>query len=196
MTNDQLAAVLAERVLHWRVSPDRFLTGKRGWMPRWRFQPTEKLTDALRLLEYTVPQEYAMGAADSGGFWAKVRVAGAHRRSTRVIPSAGTNVCHRPRDRDRGGFVKALQPNLPEVLRALGLLAERGQVIELRLLDVQGQGQRVPATMSGYFDDFRLLADNAIKYGVIAKGVYVTLNPVNQALLAGLLIHYLGPDHG
>jgi hypothetical protein len=38
--------------------------------------------------------------------------------------------------------------------------------------------------MSGYFDDFKLLAENAIKYGGAAKGVYVTLNPVNRALLA------------
>lgn len=80
--------------------------------------------------------------------------------------------------------MKAVQPDRPEVLRALDLLAEHGQVIELRLLDVHGQGQRVPATMSGYFDDFKCLADNATKYGGTAKGVYVTLNPVNPALLA------------
>jgi hypothetical protein len=66
----------------------------------------------------------------------------------------------------------------------LELLAEPGQVIELRLLEVQGQGQRFPATMSGFFDDFTLLADAACKYGAGAKGVYVTINPVNPALLA------------
>lgn len=80
--------------------------------------------------------------------------------------------------------MKGVRPNLPEILRALSLLAEHGQVIELRLLGVQGQGQRIPTTMSGYFDDFKLLADNANKYGGTAKGVYVTLNPVNPALLA------------
>jgi hypothetical protein len=80
--------------------------------------------------------------------------------------------------------VKGVQPNLSEILRALALLAERGPVIELRLLDVHGRGQRIPATMSGYFDDFKLLADNASRYGAAAKGVYVTLNPVNPALLA------------
>lgn len=80
--------------------------------------------------------------------------------------------------------MKGVQPDLPEILRALQLLAEPGQVIELRLLEVQGQGQRIPTTMSGYFDDFDLLANNASKYSSVAKGVYVTLNPVNPALLA------------
>ena len=80
--------------------------------------------------------------------------------------------------------MKGVQPDLPEILRALQLLAEPGQVIELRLLEVQGQGQRIPTTMSGYFDDFDLLANNASKYSSVAKGVYVTPNPVNPALLA------------
>lgn len=80
--------------------------------------------------------------------------------------------------------MKAVQPDLPEILRAVDLLSELGQVVELRLLEVQGQGQRMPATMSGYFDDFKVLANAAIKYGCAAKGVYVTLNPVNSALLA------------
>jgi len=88
------------------------------------------------------------------------------------------------RPRAGGGFVKVVQPNLPEILRALALLAEPGQVIELRLLEVQAQGPRIPTTMSGYFDDFKLLANNAIKYGGLAKGVYITLNPVSLALLA------------
>lgn len=78
----------------------------------------------------------------------------------------------------------AVQPDLAEILRALDLLREPAQVIELRLLEVQGQGQRMPVTMSGYFNDFKLLANAACKYGGAAKGVYVTLNPVNPALLA------------
>jgi hypothetical protein len=80
--------------------------------------------------------------------------------------------------------VKSLQPDRSEILRALELLAEPSQVVELRLLEVQSQGLRMPVTMSGYFDDFELLADSACKYGNSAKGVYVTLNPVNPALLA------------
>ena len=80
--------------------------------------------------------------------------------------------------------MKGLQPDRSEVLRALGVLAEPGQVVELRLLGVQSQGQRIPVTMSGYFDDFELLATSACRYGGSAKGVYVTLNPVKPALLA------------
>ena len=76
MTSQHLTAILAGRVMGWGVGPDRFLTGNRGWISRWRFQPTEKMADAQRLLERMAPQEYAMGAADSGGFWASVRVAG------------------------------------------------------------------------------------------------------------------------
>jgi len=80
--------------------------------------------------------------------------------------------------------VKGVQQHRPEVLRALDLFAEPGQVVELRLLKVQCQGQRFPVTMSGYFDNLKLLADNASRYGGDAKGVYVTLNPVNPALFA------------
>ncbi len=80
--------------------------------------------------------------------------------------------------------MKSAQPDRPEVLRALGLLAEHGQVVELRLLEVQGPGQRISTTMSGYFDDFKLLADSASRYGSVARGAYVTLNAVNPVLLA------------
>jgi hypothetical protein len=76
MTNEQLAATLALRVMGWKVAPDRFLTGNRGWMPRWRFQPATRLEDAYRLLESATPQDYTMGAADEGGFWAKIRIGG------------------------------------------------------------------------------------------------------------------------
>lgn len=76
MTTDQLAAILAERVMQWGLGPDRFLLGERRWIPRWRFQPTVRLEDAFRLLERLAPDEYTMGAAPDGRSWAKVRVAG------------------------------------------------------------------------------------------------------------------------
>ncbi|HEY1205254.1 MAG: hypothetical protein ABSH46_11190 [Bryobacteraceae bacterium] len=73
MTTDQLTAVLAKRVMGWGVGPDRFLTANRGWMPRWRFQPTENLDDAFKLLENAAPQDYSMG--DGGkGFRVRVRI--------------------------------------------------------------------------------------------------------------------------
>ena len=46
------------------------------WIARWRFQPTKKLTDAIRLLEATAPQEYSMAVNANGEFWVKVKIGG------------------------------------------------------------------------------------------------------------------------
>jgi hypothetical protein len=62
--------------MSWKVGPDRFMMGDRQWQPRWRFQPAQRMEDAFRLLERATPQEYAVGAAKDGRFWAKVRIAG------------------------------------------------------------------------------------------------------------------------
>ena len=59
-------------MLNWRATPDRFLTGQRAWLPRWRFQPTENLDDAFRLLEESVPRDYSMG--DDGSGFVRVRI--------------------------------------------------------------------------------------------------------------------------
>jgi hypothetical protein len=75
MTDDLLAAILAERILGWTVGPERFLMGGRRWIPSWRFQPAIRLEDAFRLLERTAPQEYATGTTEDGQFWARVRIA-------------------------------------------------------------------------------------------------------------------------
>ena len=66
MTDEHLTALLAERVMGWTIGPDRFMTGNRSWIARWRFQPVEKLADALRLLEVAAPEEYSL-LGDSGG---------------------------------------------------------------------------------------------------------------------------------
>jgi hypothetical protein len=77
VSNDQLTAVLAERVMCWIVGPDRFMMGNRGWMPRWRFRPAEKLEDAFRLLEEAAPQAYSISGDDKGGIHVQVRIKGA-----------------------------------------------------------------------------------------------------------------------
>jgi hypothetical protein len=77
MTDENLAAVLAQRVMGWRVGPDRFLKSDRGWLPRWRFQPTEKLADALRLLEEAAPEEYLVRGDGEGKVRVHVRIGGA-----------------------------------------------------------------------------------------------------------------------
>ncbi len=69
-------SLLAERVMGWEAAPGRFLLGERRWIPRWRFQPTEKLEDAFRLLAAAVPQQYAMGCRAGGLFWVQVQIGG------------------------------------------------------------------------------------------------------------------------
>ena len=73
MTAEVLTALLAERVMHWRVGPERFLMGDRCWLPRWRFQPAENLDDAFKLLEKAAPQDYVMHN-DGNGFRVRVRI--------------------------------------------------------------------------------------------------------------------------
>ena len=79
MSNDQLTTILAERIMGWTVGPDRFMMGGRQWQPRWRFQPLERVEDAFRLLKHAATQEYAVGTAENGSFWAKVRASGIGR---------------------------------------------------------------------------------------------------------------------
>lgn len=75
MTADQLTNLLARRVMGWTVGPDRFMMGNRGWMPRWRFQPAEKLEDAFRLLE-SATATYTIAGDGSGTVTTHVCVAG------------------------------------------------------------------------------------------------------------------------
>jgi hypothetical protein len=65
MTAEHLPAILAKRVLHWRSTPDRLLTGKRAWIPRWWFQPLANLDDAFRLVE-VAGASYSLTATADG----------------------------------------------------------------------------------------------------------------------------------
>ena len=67
---------LAEQVMGWAASGDRYQMSNRSWMPRWRFQPVEKLEDAFRLLEEAGPQEYSICGDDKGGIHVRVRIDG------------------------------------------------------------------------------------------------------------------------
>ena len=71
---EDLTTLLARRVMGWAVAPERFLVGKRCWLPRWRFQPTERLEDAFRLLEHAAPRRYSMGRNGQGAFWVRVQI--------------------------------------------------------------------------------------------------------------------------
>jgi hypothetical protein len=67
-----------------------------------------------------------------------------------------------------------------DIHAALTVLCEAGQVVELRIPRVEGKKR----TDSGYFTDLKRLAAEAVKYDGRASGTYITLNPVEPALLA------------
>ena len=71
--------------------------------------------------------------------------------------------------------------DIDAVAQQLAPLLDAGQVVELRVLGVDGRSNR---TDSGYFDNLDDLARYAASYSGRAPGIYVTLNPVNPALLA------------
>ena len=60
MNVDNLTAILAARVMGWRVTPDRFLTGSGSWIPRWRFNPLKRLEDAFMLLDHSKSVRYVI----------------------------------------------------------------------------------------------------------------------------------------
>jgi len=90
MTNELLTAILVERMMGWRVCPDRFLTGDRQWLARHKFQPTKKLDNAFQLLNAADPVEYRLGGSNrTGACWARVKLNGAAGEATsRSMPLA------------------------------------------------------------------------------------------------------------
>lgn len=70
-----------------------------------------------------------------------------------------------------------------EVYRTLTLIVATGQVCEVRALDATLPDDRWPGTVSGYFDDPTKLIESLATVKT-AKGVYITLNPIEPALLA------------
>ena len=68
--------------------------------------------------------------------------------------------------------------DIAEIKRAIAVLFQPGNVVELRALDVAGK------IHAGYFNDFERLATEAARLSGLAAGVYVVLNPINPDLLA------------
>lgn len=68
---------------------------------------------------------------------------------------------------------------------SLRLLFEPGDVFEIRILDAERPGYRRPHIESGYFD-YDHIADvpQTLAEITTAMGIYITMNPVNPALLA------------
>jgi P4 family phage/plasmid primase-like protien len=65
------------------------------------------------------------------------------------------------------------------IRESLSVLAAPGQTVELRIPGIQGK-----RTDSGYFNDLDTLAKAAATYEGKTEGVYITVNPVQPALLA------------
>ena len=64
-----------------------------------------------------------------------------------------------------------------EVIEKLTFLFSPGQVIELRIPKSKS------GPISGYFNDFNRLVQEAVKFDEKVPGIYVTLNPINPDLL-------------
>ena len=74
------------------------------------------------------------------------------------------------------------QSEIDDIERTAALLMGPGEVLELRALGVSTAKYRAPHTVSGYFDNPVKLAQ-ATRSIHGAKGIYLTLNPVDPALL-------------
>jgi hypothetical protein len=72
---DHLTVVLAERIMGWTAGPDRFSMGKRKWIPRWRFHPTNRMEDALVLLKHLAPDSMKWVAGKTASFGQKFTLA-------------------------------------------------------------------------------------------------------------------------
>ena len=69
MTDERLTDLVAEHVMGWKSTPDRFIKSGRSWLPKWRFRPLSELTDAFRLLDhaaehYTLTRNRSLLTAD------------------------------------------------------------------------------------------------------------------------------------
>lgn len=79
--------------------------------------------------------------------------------------------------------IEAVGYDAQHIIEAVRLIVGDGAVTELRSLDAVVGGDRYPATYSGYFDSPEALAQAAATIKA-AKGIYITPNPVDPALLA------------
>jgi len=83
VNEDELTALLAERVMGWKAAPDRFMKPGRSWMPRWRFQPFEELEDAFQLLDRAA-ESFRLTSDNHRGFTAEVHIRGRHGMASGV----------------------------------------------------------------------------------------------------------------
>ena len=96
-----------------------------------------------------------------------------------------------PPDRTGSGasiVIAAPQPLLDreEITRALALLVAPGQAFEIRILEPRRSGRNwQPRVTFGYFDDPSLVPEALAALRLDgAKGIYITMNPIEPTLLA------------
>ena len=88
MANESLTGLLAEKVMRWRVSPNRFSTGNRGWKPRSYFQPCDRVADAFRLLAAANADSYTLIGTKLGTCSCQVEIAGVVGRASHKSAAA------------------------------------------------------------------------------------------------------------
>jgi len=93
MTEEALTAALAERVMGWKVAPDRFIKSGRSWIPRWRFRPLAEIADAFRLLDhaaahYTLTRDCSAFAAEVQIGSCRGKAVGEHKARTITLAVA------------------------------------------------------------------------------------------------------------
>ncbi len=92
----------------------------------------------------------------------------------------------RPMSDAPGGHAASPLPHIKvdknEVMTALQLFMEPGQITELRAVDATAPGWGKPHTVSGYYSDWAALARDAAR--INAAGIYFIPNVPNPALLA------------
>jgi hypothetical protein len=79
--HDKLTAQLAECVMGWKASPDRFIKSGRSWIPRWRFRPFDELEDAFQLLDRAADR-FTLTSDNGKVFTAAVQIGGSHRKAS------------------------------------------------------------------------------------------------------------------
>ena len=110
MTTTRLTEILAERVLGWGVGPERFLMGNGKWLSRWKFQPAERIEDAMRLLESAAPQEFTIQGDQTGITRVSVLIAGTEGKAGEAsLPLAITHA-----------IARAIGIQIPEVPQPTG----------------------------------------------------------------------------
>ena len=93
MNDDRLTEKLAQQVLGWTATPDRFIKSGRSWIPRWRFRPFAELADAFRLLDhaadhYTLTRNGSTFAAEVQIESCRGKAVGEHRPRTITLAVA------------------------------------------------------------------------------------------------------------